>query len=502
MSTDQIQQRHENLKSLRELGVEPYPYRFPVTHSTARARKGFEDLSASGEEIAVAGRLLSIRGHGKSTFGHIQDAAGRIQVYFKLNVMGEAGYRVVKLLDVGDWIGVRGTLFRTRMGEITVEVHELTLLAKCLRPLPEKWHGLKDTETRYRRRYLDLIVNEDTRRTFRTRAALVRALRRRLDEAGFLEVDTPVLQPIYGGAFARPFVTHHETLDMDLYLRISDELYLKRLIVGGLERVYEIARDFRNEGIDRTHNPEFTMLEFYQAYADYEDMMAVTEELISGAVSEATGSHQVAYRDHTIDFSPPWRKVRYFDALLEATGMDLSAADENEVREAAGRLGIDLEGKVGLGHAVDEIFSETVEPNLIQPTFVTDFPYELSPLAKRHRSDERVVERFELFVAGMELANAFSEQNDPGEQAAAFARQASLRERGDQEAQVTDQDYLRALETGMPPTGGVGIGVDRLVMVATGAQNIREVILFPLLRPETQESRPGGGNGHEGESPA
>ena len=361
MSNDQIQQRRENLEALRALGVEPYPYRFEVTHHTAEVMEAFDALAEAGETVAVAGRLMALRSHGKSTFAHLQDAQGRLQLYFKLDVVGEALYAIVKLLDVGDLVGVRGRLFRTRTGEMTVEVRELTFLAKCLRPLPEKWHGLKDTETRYRQRYLDLIVNEDAQRIFRGRAKLIRAMRAFLDERGFLEVDTPVLQALYGGAFARPFLTHHEALDMDLYLRISDELYLKRLIVGGLERVYEIARDFRNEGIDRTHNPEFTMLEYYQAYADYEDMMGVTEALVAHAVREAAGGYQVTVREHTVDFSPPWARVSYFDAVREATGVDLSTASEEQVRAAADRLGIDLKGKLGIAQAIDEIFSETVE---------------------------------------------------------------------------------------------------------------------------------------------
>jgi lysyl-tRNA synthetase class 2 len=484
LSNDQIRQRRENLEALRALGVEPYPYRFEATHHANEVIEGFEALEAAKETVSLAGRIMALRGHGKSTFAHLQDAEGRLQLYFKLDVLGEAAYAAVRLLDLGDLIGVRGPLFRTRTGEMTLEVRELTFLAKCLRPLPEKWHGLKDTEIRYRQRYLDLIVNDDARRIFRVRARLLRAIRTFLDGRAFLEVDTPVLQSLYGGAFARPFVTRHEALGMDLYLRISDELYLKRLIVGGLERVYEIARDFRNEGIDRTHNPEFTMLEYYQAYADYEEMMGVTEALVSQAVKEATGDYRVTVREHTVDFSPPWPRVGYFDAVREATGVDLSGADEAQVRAAAERLGIDLKGKVGIAQAIDEIFSETVQANLIQPTFVTDFPLQLSPLAKRHRSGRRVVERFEVFVAGMEIANAFSEQNDPAAQRAAFDLQAELREAGDMEAQPLDTDYIRALETGMPPTGGVGIGIDRLVMVATGAVNIREVILFPQLRPE------------------
>jgi len=494
VSNEQIRQRQENLQALADLGVEAYPYAFRPTHQAGPVVDGFDALAEAGTEVVLAGRLMAIRSHGKSTFAHLQDRTGRIQLYFKIDLVGEDAYRVVRLLDLGDWVGVRGGLFRTRTGEGTVEVRKLTFLGKCLSPLPEKWHGLKDPELRYRRRYLDLLVNPEARRIFEVRAALIRSLRAGLDAMDYLEVDTPVLQPIYGGAFARPFVTHHEALDMPLYLRISNELYLKRLIVGGLERVYEIARDFRNEGIDRTHNPEFSMLEFYQAYADYTEMMEVTERLVSGAVHAATGSHRVTYQEHTVDFAPPWRRMRYFDALREAIGADLSQTDEAEARKTGERLGLDLAGKVGLGHVVDEIFSETVQPNLIQPIFITDFPLELSPLAKRHRSQPGVVERFELFAGGMELANAFSEQNDPAAQAEAFARQQVMREAGDMEAQVTDQDYLRALGVGMPPTGGVGIGIDRLVMLATGAANIREVILFPQLRPES-------GEGEEPEQP-
>lgn len=497
---EQVRQREKNLEALVGLGVDPYPYSYEVTHHAREVIDAFETLETGGGEVSLAGRLMAIRSHGKSTFAHLQDRTGRIQVYFKLDNVGEAAYAAVKLLDRGDLIGLRGKLFRTRTEEITIEVREFTFLAKCFTPLPEKWHGLKDVEIRYRQRYLDLLVNEDAVRIFEARAAIIRSLRRTLDGMGFLEVDTPVLQPIYGGAFARPFKTHHQALDMDLYLRIANELYLKRLIVGGLERVYEIARDFRNEGIDRTHNPEFTMLEFYQAYADYEEMMEVTEELVSRAVKESVGGFQVTWGEHTIDFSPPWRRQRYFDALTEAIGVDLEGADEAAVREAAGRLGIDLEGKVGLAQLVEEIFSETVELNLITPTFITDFPVELSPLARKHRRFEGVVERFELFVGGTELANAFSEQNDPEAQSRAFDRQQELRDEGNMEAQVTDHDYLRALRVGMPPTGGVGVGIDRLVMIATGAQNIREVILFPQLRSEAGEGDPGAAPMSENEN--
>jgi lysyl-tRNA synthetase class 2 len=495
LTNEQVEQRGRNLEALKALGVDPYPYRYEVTHRARGVKETFDALAASRNEVALAGRLMAIRGHGKSTFAHLQDETDRIQVYFKLNILGETPYATVRLLDVGDLVGVRGTVFRTKTGEMTVEVHALTFLAKCLTPLPEKWHGLRDTEIRYRQRYLDLIVNREVRGIFEARAAIVRSLRRSLDARGFLEVDTPVLQPLYGGAFARPFVTHHEALDMPLYLRISNELYLKRLIVGGIERVYEIARDFRNEGIDRTHNPEFSMLEFYQAYADYTEVLELTEELVSEAVREATGGYTVVYQEHAVDFTPPWPRRPYYEVLNAAAGEDLAGAGETAVRAAARRLGVDLEGKAGIAQCVDAIFSEVVDPTLIQPTFITDYPREMSPLAKRNRADDRLVERFELFVAGMEVANAFSEQNDPEAQARAFAFQQQLREQGDLEAQVTDQDYLRALRLGMPPTGGVGIGIDRLVMIATGAASVRDVILFPQLRPETGRAGAGDGEG-------
>ena len=484
MDNELVRQREENLAALRSLGVDAAPYRYDVTHHAEDVREAFDQLSTSGRVVSLAGRVMTIRGHGKTTFADVLDKTGRIQVYFKQDALGES-YAGVKLLDLGDVIGVRGTLFRTKMGEITVQVSEWTFLTKCRLPLPEKWHGLKDPEIRFRQRYVDLLVNEESRRLVKVRAQVIRSLRAGLDALGYIEVDTPVLQPVYGGAFARPFVTHHEALGVPLYLRISNELYLKRLIVGGLERVYEIARDFRNEGIDRTHNPEFSMLEFYQAYADYNDMMTITERLVSEAVHVATGGYSVSYRGESLDFTPPWPRLGYFDALRQKTGIDFREVDEAGVRRAAGELGVDLKGQVGLGYAIDAIFSETVQDDLVSPTFIIDFPIELSPLARRHRSRPGVVERFEVFAAGMELANAFSEQNDPDAQAAAFERQQELRERGNLEAQPTDEDYVRALRIGMPPTGGVGIGIDRLVMIVGDAANIREVILFPTLRPES-----------------
>jgi lysyl-tRNA synthetase class 2 len=384
-------------------------------------------------------------------------------------------------------IGVEGFVFRTRTGETTVHAREVEILAKSLRPLPEKWHGLKDVETRFRQRYVDLIVNPEVREIFKVRARFIAALRRWLDARDFLEVDTPTLQPIYGGAFATPFVTHHEALDMPLYLRISNELYLKRLIVGGLDRVYEIARDFRNEGIDRTHNPEFSMLEFYQAYADYQDIRVEAEELLVDAIQAATGSLSITYGPHQIDMTPPWKAGTYFGLLQEATGEDLIGADEDKLRQVAFNHDADLGNAKGYGKVVDALFSELVQPKLIEPTFVLDYPFEISPLAKRKRGDDRLVERFELFIAGMEVANCFSEQNDPAEQEHQFDLQGKYREEGDMEAQVKDTDYLRALQYGMPPTGGIGFGIDRLVMLLTDSHNIREVLLFPQLKPETPE---------------
>ena len=483
MDNELVRQRAENLAALRSLGVDAAPYRYDVTHHAEPAREAFDRLSGSGEVISVAGRVMTIRGHGKTTFADLQDKTGRIQIYFKQDALGES-YAGVKLLDLGDVIGVRGTLFRTKMGEVTIQVSEWQFLVKCRLPLPEKWHGLKDPEIRFRQRYVDLLVTEEARRLVEIRAKVIRSLRAGLDALDFLEVDTPVLQPVYGGAFARPFVTHHEALGVPLYLRISNELYLKRLIVGGLERVYEIARDFRNEGIDRTHNPEFSMLEYYQAYADYNDMMTVTERLVAEAVHAATGGYSVSYRGDTLDFAPPWRRLGYFDALREKTGIDFREVDEAGVRRAAGVLGVDLKGQVGLGYAIDTIFSEKVQDDLVTPTFIIDFPIELSPLARKHRSRPGVVERFEVFAGRMELANAFSEQNDPDAQAEAFEKQRELREAGNMEAQPMDEDYVRALRFGLPPTGGVGIGIDRLVMIIGDAANIREVILFPTLRPE------------------
>ena len=497
--------RLEKLTALQERGVEPFAYSFDVTRHAAPSVAGFEEMEAEGgadgDDGAAsgrwAGRMVGFRSHGKSAFADLEDHTGRVQVYFRRNVLGDDAYSLLDLLDLGDWIGVEGTLFRTRMGQVTVMVEDFRLLSKSLRPLPlgkveedaetgERitHSGFADRESRYRQRYADLAVNPDVRKVFRTRTRIVTAMRRFLDGLGFVEVETPALQPLYGGASARPFVTRHLALDRLLYLRIADELYLKRLIVGGMDRVYEIGKDFRNEGIDRFHNPEFTMLEFYQAFADYEDMMELVERLLAAVAEAAGGRRCCTFQGAEIDFERPFARVSFVDGLREAMGDDPLEAPEEELRARAEGLGVgDLEG-AGRGKLMDKLFGELVQPALVQPTFVVDYPKELSPLAKEKRGAPRLTERFELFVAGEELANAFSELNDPIAQRARFEDQAALRAAGDAEAQVVDEDYIRALEFGLPPTGGVGIGVDRLVMVLTDQASIRDVILFPTLREE------------------
>ncbi len=486
MSSQEL--RRAKLEALEKRGVQPYAYRFDVTHRSGQIRADHEALESAGTGVRVAGRLMTRRGHGKACFAHIKDADGLMQVYLREDALGESAYADVLEHDLGDWLGIEGTVFRTRTGEITVKADRVELLAKSLRPLPEKWHGLTDVEIRYRQRYTDLIVNDEVREVFRARARLVRAVREFLDGRDYLEVETPVLQPLYGGAAARPFVTHHNALDMPLYLRIADELYLKRLIVGGFERVYEISKDFRNEGIDRSHNPEFTMLEFYQAFADYEVMMEVTQDLIVHAVRALHGGTVVPHAGGTIDFAPPWPRLRYKEAAAEALGVPALPEGEPELRALAARAGVRVDPKLGWGRILDEVVSDLVQPKLNRPTFLMDHPKDVSPLAKVRRGDPTVVERFELVVAGMELANSFSEQNDPLEQRRAFEAQMLQRERGDEEAQMLDEDYLRALELGMPPTGGVGIGIDRLAMMLSDQRSIRDVILFPQMRPEEERA--------------
>jgi lysyl-tRNA synthetase class 2 len=484
---DLVRQRREKLEALRARGVEPFGTRFPVTHwAQALAERlgtaSEDELKAFGP-VSLAGRLVAMRDHGKTAFAHLMDRTGRIQLYARGDQLGD-DYASFTALDVGDFIGVTGEMFRTRTGQLTVAVKSLTFLSKSLRPLPEKWHGLKDVETRYRQRYVDLVVNPEVREIFLLRSRIVAALRAFLDARGFLEVETPMMQPIPGGAIARPFKTHHNALGMDLYLRIAPELYLKRLVVGGFERVYEINRNFRNEGVSTQHNPEFTMLEFYQAYADYQDLMDLTEELFTELAQSLLGRLTLTWGEHEIDLARPWRRLPFFQGLSEALGMAVTPqTDAAAIARAAAQKGI--QSKPGAAWLVwKEVFEELVEPTLVQPTLVTDFPIELSPLAKKKRDNPLLVDRFELFIGRRELANAYSELNDPIDQLARFREQAALQARGDDEAHWLDEDYVRALEYGMPPAAGEGIGIDRLVMLFANQPSIREVILFPHLRPE------------------
>ena len=483
-------ERIKKLEELRELGVNPYPYRFQRTHGVAEAIDCEESLTAAETRIAVAGRVMSIRKHGHTSFGNLKDDTGSIQFYLRDDEVDELDFKVFKLIDVGDIIGLWGILFRTRTGELTIRVSKLEILGKSLRPLPEKFHGLQDKEIRYRRRYVDLIVNDEVTEVFRTRSKIIECARQYLISHGFLEVETPILQPIYGGALARPFMTHHNALGVDLYLRIADELYLKRLVVGGLERVFEFSKDFRNEGMDRSHNPEFTMLECYAAYWDYNDMMSFVEELFGALSTSILGGLSLVFGEETIDLTPPWKRLTFFDSLREATGADLKDADAKELERIAREKEIDLEGVSGRGGLLDALFSELVEPGLIQPTFITAYPIELSPLAKVHRSEAGLVERFEPYIAGFEVGNAFSELNDPLDQRERFEHQYNLRlEENNEEAHPVDEDYIRALEYGLPPTGGLGIGIDRVIMLLTNSHSIRDVILFPQMRPEEGRER-------------
>ncbi len=487
-----ISERLRKLAELEAVGVDPYPARFGVTHLAADLHREYAGLSEEGDagapQVSIAGRLMSVRGHGKATFAHLQDGSGRIQIYIVRDTVGPEAYDLCKKLDVGDYLGVEGQLFRTRTGELTVRAGTVQLLSKSLRPLPEKWHGLTDVETRFRQRYLDLIVNRQVADAFRTRSRLITEIRRFLESRRFLEVETPMMQAMAGGAMARPFVTHHNALDLTLYLRIAPELYLKRLVVGGFDRVFEINRSFRNEGISTQHNPEFTMLEFYQAYADYRDLMALTEELLAHLAKEITGDQEVTYQGQRISFAPPWPKLTLEEALVNLAGLDAEVlTTEDGVSATAGRHGVSISPGWGRGKVMAELFDALVEPKLLQPTFIIDFPTELSPLAKAKRGEPTTVQRFELFVGGMEIANAYSELNDPREQRARFLDQLRQRDQGDLEAHGLDEDYLRALEYGMPPTAGEGIGIDRLAMLFTDSASIRDVILFPLLKPAQGE---------------
>lgn len=484
-----LQQRRKKLEDLIKKGIDPYPNKFAANFSSAQVREKFRELSPGSEDkacvIIVTGRIMTMRLMGKACFAHLKDASGRIQIYVKKDIIGENEYDIFKTLDLGDIIGVEGTVFCTRTGEITIMVQRFTLLSKALRPLPEKWHGLTDIETRYRQRYVDLIVNEDVVNIFRIRSKMIKTMREFLDTRDFLEVETPMMQSIPGGAAAKPFVTHHNALDIDLFLRIAPELYLKRLIVGGLERVYEINRNFRNEGISTRHNPEFTMIELYQAYADYNQIMDLCREMIVQVVKASLGKLEVEYQGKVINFDGQWKRMTLIEAIKEYTGADFSVPQSlAQTQRIAQDLAVGFIPGASKNKIMNTIFEELVEKKLIQPTFICDYPVELSPLAKNSKSNPEMVERFELFIGGQELANAYSELNDPLEQRQRMEQQLKERELGDEEAQRLDEDFIRALEYGMPPCGGLGIGIDRLVIVLTNAASIRDVILFPQMKPE------------------
>jgi lysyl-tRNA synthetase class 2 len=494
--SDLLRQRRANFEELARLGVEPYPRKFERSDTiaelvAAHGAETKEELEAAAVHTRTAGRILAIRSFGKANFLVLSDGVAKIQAYVRQDSLPEKDFAVFKLLDFGDFVGVAGRLFRTKTNELTIHASSLQFLAKCFEPLPEKWHGLSDVEIRYRQRYLDLIVNPDARRVFQIRSRVLASIRGFLNARGYLEVETPMMQPIAGGALARPFVTHHNALDMQLFLRIAPELYLKRLVVGGLERVYEINRNFRNEGISTQHNPEFTMLEFYQAYSDYQELMVMTEEMLSMCAREAIGTDQVTFGDHQISLAPPYRRVSLREgARVKASERLNTPIGEADLRHRetaaalAGRLHLDVQPSWGAGKIATEIFERLNQDDLVQPTFVYDFPTEVSPLSKQKPGDLDTVERFELYVGGFEVANAFSELNDPAEQRRRFEGQLADRAAGDTEAHAMDEDYIRALEYGLPPTAGEGVGIDRLVMLLTNSLSIRDVILFPLMRPK------------------
>ena len=508
-----IRVRREKLARIVEAGFPAYPNRADVdtfVEDIVRdcSSKTTEELEAEKRRVKIAGRIMTVRDHGKTAFLDLSEKSARIQVYCRKDTLSEPEWTIYQNLDIGDWVSVEGEVFRTKKGELSVKAEHLAFLVKALRPLPEKWHGLTDVEQRYRQRYVDLIVNDDVKQTFETRARVVKYIRDFFDARRFIEVETPMMQPIAGGAAARPFVTHHNTLDIDLFLRIAPELYLKRLIVGGLQRVYEINRNFRNEGISTQHNPEFTMLEFYWAYADYRDLIALTEELLSGLVKTIRGSETVTFRGNEISFAAPFAKYTMKEAIVhfaskKGISIDAATLDDHatltelvkkygehrpvkaDATEAPAGTAVQPIAQMNSGKLLAELFESIAEPELIQPTFITDFPLEVSPLSKQRPDDPRIVERFELYVGGMELANAFSELNDPDEQDRRFRQQLEEKERGDEEAHQADDDYVRALEYGLPPTGGEGIGIDRLTMIVTDSSSIRDVILFPLMRPRS-----------------
>ncbi len=477
----------EEIKKLREEGIEPYAYKYDRDRYISEIQEKYKDIKIDElieDYVSIAGRLMAIRRHGKASFAHISDISGTIQLYVKKNEVGDFAYDLFKRLNVGDIIGVKGYIFKTRTGELTILVKELTLLAKSIRPLPEKWHGLRDVETRYRKRYLDLIVNPRAREIFILRSKLIHYMRDFLDEHGFLEVETPILQPLYGGAMAKPFKTYHNALDMEMYLRIAPELYLKRLIVGGLEKVYEINKNFRNEGISVRHNPEFTMMELYEAYNDYIGMMKFTEEMIVAILEKLGVGTKLTYQGHELDFSLPWKRMTFIEAIEEYSGYKVSQMSDEEILSLSDKLDMEIVGGVTKYKVLKELFETYAEDNFIQPTFVMDYPTEISPLSKKKRGNPEFAERFELFIAGQEVGNAYSELNDPEDQLQRFLKQQEEKKKGDMEAHEIDYDYIEALEYGMPPTAGLGIGIDRLVMIVTDSPSIREVILFPHLRKE------------------
>ncbi|HHV16427.1 MAG TPA: lysine--tRNA ligase [Gelria sp.] len=479
-----IKVRRDKLEELRSAGIDPFGQRFDRNATALKILENFTEME--GQTVKIAGRIMAKRRHGKAGFANLQDLSGNIQLYFRQNDLGEENYELFKKLDIGDILGIEGEVFRTRKGEISVHVRELIYLSKSLQPLPEKWHGLKDVELRYRQRYVDLIVNPEVKEVFIKRSCIIKEMRNYLDERGYLEVETPMMQPIAGGATARPFITYHNALDMDLYLRIAPELYLKRLIVGGLEKVYEINRNFRNEGISTRHNPEFTMLEIYQAYGDFETMMDLAENLIAAVVKQVNGTMTVEMEGQLIDFTPPWQRISMLEAIEKYTGVNFTDIKSDEEAQSAARsLNMEIDDKTTRGELINEVFEEFVEQKLIQPTFVYGHPVEISPLAKRNAVNPEFTDRFELFIMQREIANAFSELNDPIDQKQRFLNQVEKRAQGDSEAHMMDEDYIKALEYGMPPAGGMGIGIDRLVMLITGSPSIRDVILFPTLRPRT-----------------
>lgn len=476
--------RREKLEKLKQEGKNPFEItKFNRTHTSKQIVDNYEELE--GKDVTIAGRIMAKRIMGKASFVHIQDCDGKIQSYVSINDLGEESYKDFKEDDIGDIIGITGFVFKTRTGEISIHAKELTLLSKSLRPLPEKYHGLKDTDLRYRQRYVDLIVNPEVKDTFLKRTEIIKEIRRILDEKNFLEVETPILNTIAGGASARPFITHHNTLDIDMYLRIANELYLKRLIVGGFDKVYEMGRMFRNEGMDIKHNPEFTNIELYAAFADYNDMMDITEEIVSKTAQKVLGTTKINYQGTDIDLTPNWKRITMIDAIKEQTGVDFNTIEtDEEALEVAKKLEVEIDAiKTTRGEIINQIFEDKVEETLIQPTFIYDYPVEVSPLTKRKPSDPRLTERFELFIGGREYANAYSELNDPIDQYERFLNQVRQREAGDDEANMMDEDFVAALEYGMPPTGGLGIGVDRLIMLLTDQASIRDILLFPTMKP-------------------